>query len=115
MSEMNFQSVSEAPPIKPGQVHLWRCEIGFARPEHRDSLSPDEWIRAEQFHFPHDSERFVASRAQLRQILASYTHVLPREVTFRVDEHGKPELDSSDSMLRFNLSHSGDLLLLAVT
>jgi 4'-phosphopantetheinyl transferase len=110
-----FQVALSTPSLEPGNVHLWRVNIAFARPEHREVLSPEEWIRAEQFHFPNDCERFVAGRAHLRQILAGYLDLLPQELCFRTNAHGKPELDRSDSLLRFNLSHSGDLLLLAVT
>ncbi len=104
----------EAPPMRPGAVHLWRARLEATRAL-RDLLSPAEWVRAERFHFDRDSERFVATRGLVRTILGSYTQLPASSLAFRIGRHGKPELDGPASTLRFNLSHSDDLLLLAVT
>ena len=46
---------------------------------------------------------------------ARYLDLPPRELRFTQALHGKPELTGVCSSLRFNLSHSDDLMLLAVT
>jgi 4'-phosphopantetheinyl transferase len=51
----------------------------------------------------------------LREVLARYLDKDPAMIELRRGEHGKPELADSSSPLRFNLSHSGDLALVAVT
>jgi 4'-phosphopantetheinyl transferase len=56
-------------------------------------------------------DRDDAARA-LREILAAYLEASPDGIRVVTGEHGKPEL--ADGALRFNLSHSGDLALVAV-
>jgi 4'-phosphopantetheinyl transferase len=49
----------------------------------------------------------------LREILAGYLRCEPSQLSFSVNAYQKPFLE--DGGLEFNLSHSGDLALLAVT
>jgi 4'-phosphopantetheinyl transferase len=76
-------------------------------------LSSDERQRAERFHFPADRRRFVIRRAGLRQILGQYLDVAPSSLMFCYSENGKPGLASPHPALRFNLSHSRELALVA--
>jgi 4'-phosphopantetheinyl transferase len=55
-----------------------------------------------------------ASHTALRCVLARYLDEDPAAIEFRVGEHGKPALADPATALRFNLSHSGDLALIAV-
>jgi 4'-phosphopantetheinyl transferase len=50
-----------------------------------------------------------------RSVLANYCGLPPDVITFRVGEHGKPELDQNDFQGSFNLSHSGDWIVCAVS
>jgi phosphopantetheinyl transferase len=50
----------------------------------------------------------------LREVLACYLDENPAGIELRRGEHGKPALADPSSPLRFNLSHSGDLALVAV-
>ncbi|MGB8167993.1 MAG: 4'-phosphopantetheinyl transferase superfamily protein [Chthoniobacteraceae bacterium] len=99
-------------PLRPGEVHLWRADL-TPSDAGRETLSTSDWRRAERFYFERDRERFIASRGIQRQVLAQYLGVEASEMTFAAGAYGKPHLP--DTTLRFNLSHSGDLMLLAVT
>jgi 4'-phosphopantetheinyl transferase len=55
--------------------------------------------------------RYLRSHAALRAVLAAYT---PAPLDFALSEHGKPFLPAFPD-LRFNLSHSHDMALVAVT
>ncbi len=110
----NWQPAFAPAPLRAGGVHLWRAPL-TPTAELSATLSPADWIRAERFHFAKDRERFIAARGLLRTILAEYLGADPRELHFRTGAHGKPELADCASSLRFNLSHSDDLMLLAVT
>lgn len=54
------------------------------------------------------------ARALVRSVLAGYLDAKPEALTFVLGVHGKPELESA-GRLRFNVSRSGSLGLIAVT
>jgi 4'-phosphopantetheinyl transferase len=110
----SWKPADAALPLRAGEVHLWRANL-TPTPALRATLSPDEWVRAARFHFECDRERFIATRGIVRSVLAGYLGVDASTLCFRTGEHGKPELDGVCSSLRFNLSHSDDLLLIAVS
>jgi len=101
------------------EVHLWRADLGLALPR-LDALesivSDDERARADRFHAPQDSERFLAGRAILRIILGRYAGESPESLRFRYGVYGKPALfrEEAASPLRFNVSHSGPMAVYAV-
>jgi 4'-phosphopantetheinyl transferase len=115
------QSVWRRPPRHPelghDVVHVWRAALN--RPPSiveafRSILAPDETDRANRFHFAKDRDHFIVSRATLRLILSRYLQIEPRSLRFCYGQHGKPAL-ANEKMLRFNLSHSHELALYAVT
>jgi 4'-phosphopantetheinyl transferase len=79
-------------------------------------LSPDELDRADRFRQAPDRRRYVAGRAQLRVILGRCLRRAPQDLEFRYSSHGKPALrgDRDDERLRFNVSRSQELGLVAV-
>ncbi|MCI0650923.1 MAG: 4'-phosphopantetheinyl transferase superfamily protein [Planctomycetes bacterium] len=80
------------------------------------TLSPEETKRANRYLVEHARRNFFLSRGGLRAILARYLGREPREVEFEYGPHGKPALAGSfaASGLRFNVSHSGEVILIAV-
>ena len=79
-------------------------------------LSPEERDRADRFAFRSDRNRFVVSRAGLRHLLGERLGMTPESVQFSYGKFGKPALANQpgDSDLRFNVSHSGDLVVYAL-
>ncbi|MBC7870627.1 MAG: 4'-phosphopantetheinyl transferase superfamily protein [Chitinophagaceae bacterium] len=57
--------------------------------------------------------RFILARGMLRTVLARYAETPPQALNFTYGTRGKPAL--LNHPLQFNLAHSGDLLLLALT
>lgn len=79
-------------------------------------LNDEEQSRAARFHFPADRDRWMRSRALLRMSLAQRLGVDARAIAFRCGPNGKPELQEQAAVpLRFNLSHSGDYVAVAIS
>jgi 4'-phosphopantetheinyl transferase len=106
------------PTLKQGAVHIWQIDLSLQGNfnDHTELLSVDENERSDRFYFEKDRRRFIASRRALRVVLSKYLSIAPQDVAFFYATHGKPELTSglSESGIRFNLSHSGELALIAV-
>jgi 4'-phosphopantetheinyl transferase len=106
-----------------GEVHLHR--ICLDQPDERVRalaavLSTDEYERAERFRFARDQRRYIVGRACLRLLLAHYLkgdRDDPHSITLQYGPHGKPELVGPVSVtsLKFNLAHSDQLALVALT
>lgn len=80
-----------------------------------DSLTNEELIHAKKFRFDDDRRRWKAYRAALRRILGKEIGVDPLSVPLVHTAFGKPLLDRPYERLNFNLSHSPDLALLALS
>jgi 4'-phosphopantetheinyl transferase len=76
-------------------------------------LSPQERARADAFLLPLPRRQFIVARGALRTLLGRYLGISPSAVRFALNAHGKPLLDPACG-LRFNVSHAGDLALIAV-
>jgi len=72
--------------------------------------TPSEAERAARFVPPQVGRRYLRSHAALRAILQRY---IATPLEFGVAEHGKPHLPTVPG-LRFNLSHSHEMALVAV-
>jgi 4'-phosphopantetheinyl transferase len=101
-------------------VHVWRVRLNQSASRLRSVLhilAADEHDRAERFYFHKDRERFIVARGALRAILSCYLNLEPRHLSFGYGPYGKPALarDSDGDALRFNVSHSHGLALVAVT
>lgn len=59
--------------------------------------------------------RLAAASGSLRRVLAVYLDEEPGRIRLERGEHGKPRLADPQGQLRFNLSHSGGIALVAVS
>lgn len=112
------------PPLEPtlggDEVHVWQICLDLAPAQVqalRLTLAAEELARVLRFRFQRDRERFIAARGLLRAILGWYLGMEPGQVRFCYGPQGKPHLvgERGQETLRFNLAHSADLALLAVT
>lgn len=106
--------------ISPRNVHLWRINLDQTESQvaiFKNTLSSDEIARAERFYFPQHRQRFITARGSLRSILGKYLQVDPISVQFIYQHRGKPLLADkfADQKITFNLSHSENLALCAIT
>lgn len=90
-------------------------------PEHVDAatktLAEDERERANRFAFRQDRERFIIARGELRRLVGESLGIPPEDVEFQYNPYGKPGLPAgfSDDNLQFNVSHSQDVAVYALT
>jgi 4'-phosphopantetheinyl transferase len=102
-----------------GDVHVWSAT---APGDHVDAraawslLAPDEREMARRLRNDDDRGRRVQARAARRRLLAVYAGDDPEALRFREGTDGKPELVARPGRpeVRFNLTHSGSVILIAV-
>jgi 4'-phosphopantetheinyl transferase len=100
------------------RVELWKVHLNEPpKGSEAGVLSADEIARANRFHFEKDRLHFIHCRASLRSLLARYLTIPPNEIQFEYTANGKPELAAKQnpSELRFNVSHSADIALIAIS
>ncbi len=98
------------------EVHIWHAALVLT-PEQEEAqrrlLSTDEIKRADRFRFAMHRQRYIAARSLLRRVLGRYLDVDPATIHFSYADHGKPYLDQVS--LQFNLSHSDEMAVIALT
>jgi 4'-phosphopantetheinyl transferase len=100
----------------PNAVAVYRLPVDpTTAPTARALLAPEELARADRFHFDRDRARYTIARAGLRRLLGSAIHLSPLDVPLRIEGTGKPVLPPPYQHLHFNLSHSQDLILYALS
>ena len=111
-----------SPPfLEDAQIHVWAFmldEPPVIVTAWRQLLSSDEALRADRFVFNRDRDRWIVARGALRQLLGQYCRKDPRTIAFNVGSWGKPEIaqrDATEPPIAFNLAHSHDRAVLAVT
>ena len=107
----------ERTPTPFPDVRLYRIDIGVAAGDYLGLaayLSVDERERARLFRLADDRLRFAVTRAVLRLLLADAGLGTPETLTFVAGPNGKPALLHS-SPLRFNVAHSADVALVALS
>ncbi len=116
---MTSQASSAPPALAEDEIHIWTIDLrpqsGLSSAE--NDLSEDEIRRANAFHFPRDRKRFVRCRSSVRTILGHYVSMDPSRVQFDYGPRGKPALtgQAPNQQVCFNVSHSGDLAVIALT
>jgi 4'-phosphopantetheinyl transferase len=100
-----------AEKIAPDEVHIHLLRMNSEErfDERFLTLLPaDEQAEYRRFQSQDRRRKFLWSRLLLRYLLAGYLKKDMRDLKFDFQEHGKPFLP--DSELRFNLSHTTDLI-----
>lgn len=106
----------QAETLNDDEVHLWSFaldkEASYLN-KYQHSLSEDELSKLNRLAKPLHRRRAMAGKIQLRALLANYLQCSAASISFLKGEFGKPKL--AGERLSFNLSHSQDKALLAIT
>ena len=103
--------------IAPETVNVYSVSVSKNRHAlsiYNDYLSTDEQVKSSRFKFNIDKERFVISRAILRMLSGRFLNIDPKLIRFNYNEFGKPHFQKQQR-LKFNLSHSGDVIVIGFT
>jgi 4'-phosphopantetheinyl transferase len=98
-------------------VQVWKIKLGFSHwQSYLAELPAEERERAWRFVFDRDRRRFVVARAALRRLVGFHVGTPPRRIRLSVQPRGKPYLADGDApIVHFNVSHSEDLALIALS
>jgi 4'-phosphopantetheinyl transferase len=114
--QLNWPEPSDFPELAAGTIHVWAIPLTGSQPHLaacESLLSHDERVRAGKFALDPPRQTFVVSRAVLRKTLGQYLKTAANRVKFVYDAFGKPQL--ADAALSFNVAHSSELTLIAVS
>ncbi|WP_342648416.1 4'-phosphopantetheinyl transferase superfamily protein [Mucilaginibacter sp. CSA2-8R] len=117
---VKWEKADLVPHLKQDEVQVWRVLVppaGAQIENYRSVMSVAEIDRASRFVHPEDTNRYVTAHGVLRQLLSAHTAVARHQLLFTKNEFGKPALIMSDSKaaLHFNLSHSGQYVIIALS
>lgn len=106
--------------LAPGEVQVWVARLDSQQhltPTLEHSLSLQEHAAATQFYFAADRLRYSFAHSILRDILSRYVDCTAKDLCFDRNPYGKPFLIQRGSAAppAFNMSHSGSVVLVAVS
>ncbi len=107
-------------PLPDPEAHLWLARpAAFTDPAQLDRLramlTDEERARTDRYRFARDRRTSLVTRALVRLTLSRYCAVPPARWRFRTNRHGRPEIASPASRLRFNVSHTEGLVVCLVS
>jgi 4'-phosphopantetheinyl transferase len=111
-----WHTVSTAPQLCEGEVHIWQVSLDVADGHWQVLMSllpDDEQAKASRFHFVKHRRRHTVSRAALRTLLGQYLKLPPPAIEFTYNAHGKPRLADERLRIKFNVSHTEEIMLVA--
>ena len=115
---IQWQPATAAPPIHPGDLHLWHLRADDSGDDLETCLTLlGERQRRRALGMGHRGyrERYIRAQAGLRRILGLYLGIPPEVVGFTYGQAGKPAAAQAIGALEFNLTTTADLALVAVS
>jgi 4'-phosphopantetheinyl transferase len=115
----DWPPLAEPIELAADDAHVWAVPLDVSQRAYEDfvpTLASDERARANDFRFEAPKRRYVVARSALRRLLGQYLDEQPTAVELAADQNQKPQLAGKHAAtgLRFNVSHSGNLALIAV-
>lgn len=99
--------------LNDSRIDLWQFSLNQPSSNSEHLLNADELARANRFYFAKHKRRFITARATLRTLLARYLNTRPQDIEFSFNKQGKPYIAHTEK-IEFNMSHSGELGLIAI-
>ncbi len=115
-----WQNTPDTLSLSKDHIDVWLCELKTLSSDTSKLygiLSDDERERANKLKVEDKKQQYVIARGTLRQRLGLLTNINPEDFVFEYLEHGKPVLNNDSRFvdITFNISHSYDLALIAIS
>ena len=115
-----WQRPPERVQLSPDCIDIWRVALDRATArleEYRAVLSGDELERCDKFKSQQRRREFIIGRGSLRTLIGQYLALDPSSFEFAYSDHQKPYISTTamGAPVTFNLTHSHDLVLIALT
>lgn len=106
--------------VNRSELHVWKIELDIRQRLYillTSLLSPEEIYDADTFIFEEEFRRYQISHGFKRLVLSKYLNIPPKTLIFEHAKYGKPFISNIQNSLniQFNLSHSHNLILMAIT
>ena len=106
--------------LPENEVHLWftkpqDCHNADLLERYKSLLTKEETEKQQRYVFEKDRHDALVTRAFIRDLLSYYIEIPPTDWLFSKAEKGKPEIIDPKIPLRFNISHTKNLIICAVT
>lgn len=106
-----------------GQIDIWVTRVAdvpqwVLAAQYDGVLSDDERLQHDKFVFEKDRRRYLVTRALVRYALSRHMPIAPLQWHFDRTDFGKPVIGNRHAAvagLEFNISHSTNVVVLAVT
>lgn len=104
-----------------GEVDLWWLYASDLNEVERARcwawMTPEEHTQQQRFLRSEDQRMYLATRGLVRSALSTYADIQPKEWRFTTDTHGRPWISGPrlQPTWIFNVSHSRDLVVCAIT
>lgn len=106
--------------LQAGDIHFWitrphqhQCPNMLA--QYQLLLTTEESIKQQRYRFEKDRHDALITRAFVRDTLSHYVDIKPEDWRFEKGDKDKPEIVNCPIPLRFNISHTKELIICAIT
>lgn len=108
--------------LKSNTIHFFYTQVDKIKSKalldkYNSIINKKEKEKVSRYIFEKDQQNCLVTRALVRFLLSSCTHLHPEEFKFIENKYGKPDLVPGllDIPVKFNLSHSGGVTACALT
>ena len=116
-----FGRIKKPLTLASNEVHLWVTKPNSLHAndpillDYSALLTATEKAKQQRYKFAKDRHDALITRAFIRDLLSYYERQHPTDWQFERGDKGKPEVINCELPLRFNLSHTKDIIICAVT
>ncbi|MEO1962652.1 MAG: 4'-phosphopantetheinyl transferase superfamily protein [Cycloclasticus sp.] len=114
MPSFTSKTSVQIPRLEGEDVHVWKLKLSDTLGgSNLTVLSEEEVKKVNRLRSSKLRAQALSMRVQLRQLLSLYLNLKPIDIRFQRAEFGKPAI--INSALSFNVSHSADAALVAIS